>query len=356
MGRELFFNPFDPDLKNRNMLVTGASGGGKSVFVGSLVNALLERDHPVVILDKGGSYDRLALYHGGTRVVGGIDPLQSRDPFYLREFILSVVDPAKFDKLARGRLLRVLKTEAPVAESFARLLDALEPHFPDISLYFEEISLFLLPPRLADPDVQDARFLYVDVENFPKGFVAPLIVWLLEYFRNIEESEKVLVFDECWSFLQNHASWIDGCFRTFRKSGAFPIAISQSLRDFVRTELGDSIVNNSHFRVFFPQTMEERDGVDAFDIGRIKSLRFEKGSYSQCYLKSSDDRYRKILQKSLTPLEYEIMHTDAGMEDKLLTFLDHFGGYFESTRDAVDAFVRLRHDESNFYYRFIDSH
>ena len=348
-GRPVFFDPFHPDLKNRNMLVTGASGGGKSVFVGTLIHHLADK-HPVVILDKGGSYRRLALYHGGTNITDGIDPLRFRDPSYLREFVLSVVDAGKFDKLARARLLKTLKGAAPRAAGFRELLKSLEPGFPDISLHFEEIA-----PYLSESAPMNSNFLYADVDDFPKNFVAPLVVWLLEHFRNIKEAEKVLVFDECWSFLENHAPWIDECFRTFRKTGAFPVAISQSLRDFSRTGIGDSIVNNSHFRVFFPQSLEENDDVDAFDIARIKSLRFEKGSHSQCYLKSSDNNCRKTLENAPTPLEFEIMHTDAGGENKLLNFLDRFGEFFDSDKDAIEAFVRLRHEKNNFFDRLVDA-
>ena len=347
-GRPVFFDPFHPDLKNRNMLVTGASGGGKSVFVGTLIHHLAAK-RPVVILDKGGSYRRLALYHDGENVTKGINPLQFRNPAYLREFILSVADASKFDKLARARLLKTLKEAAPRAAGFRELLKSLEPGFPDVSLHFEEIA-----PYLSESSPVNSNFLYADVDDFPKNFVAPLVVWLLEYFRNIKEPEKVLVFDECWSFLENHAPWIDECFRTFRKTGAFPVAISQSLRDFSRTGIGDSIVNNSRFRVFFPQSLEENDDVDAFDVGRIKSLRFEKGSHSQCYLKSSDNDCRKTLENSLTPLEFEIMHTDAGGEAKLLNFLDRFGEFFDSDKDAIEAFVRLRHEKNNFFDRFIN--
>ena len=349
LGRPIFFNPFDSNLKNKNMLVTGASGGGKSVLVGTLIHHLVDK-HPVVVLDKGGSYKRLALYHDGTHITKGINPLAFPNPAYLREFILSVVDPDKFDKLERARLLNVLKQITPCAANFQELLNSLESRFPNLSLYFEEIAPFLLesPPP-------GSGLLYVDVEDFPKSFVAPLIVWLLEYFGNIEESQKILVFDECWSFLENHAPWIDECFRTFRKTGAFPIAISQSLQDFVRTGLGDSIVNNSHFRIFFPQKLKEGDGVDAFDIERIQNLRFEKGHYSRCYLKSSDNKYRKIMENALTPVEFEIMHTDAGSEEKLLTFLNRFGAFFDSKKDAIDAFVRLRHENNNFTRRFIDA-
>ena len=238
----------------------------------------------------------------------------------------------------------------PPPETSTGCSDSLEPHFPGLSLHFEEIA-----PYILESSPTKTRFLYVDADDSPVNFVAPLVVWLLEYFRQIPRAEKVLVFDECWSFLEDHARWIDGCFRTFRKTGAFPVAISQSLRDFVRTGLGDSILNNSHFRVFFPQTLEEGDDTDPFDIGRIRSLRFEKGNYSQCYLKSSDNRYRKILENPLTPLEYQIMHSDPGGEEKLLNFLDRFGEFFQSRKDGIEAFVRLRHENDHFYRRFIDT-
>ena len=79
--------------------------------------------------------------------------------------------------------------------------------------------------------------------------------------------------------LKDHSSYIDECFRTFRKSGSFPIAISQSIRDFTSTseKLGQSITNNSYFKVYFPQDVEAGDELSEFDTERIKNLNFEKG-------------------------------------------------------------------------------
>ena len=93
-ANEIFFNPFNFDLKNRNMLVTGTVAPEKSVLVNKIVHSLIE-DHPVVILDKGGSFKKLTLYHGGTDLKHGIDPFQFKDP-YLREIILSVIDGSRF--------------------------------------------------------------------------------------------------------------------------------------------------------------------------------------------------------------------------------------------------------------------
>ena len=64
-GGPVYFNPFSNNIKNRNMLVTGLSGGGKSVFVNKVIHHLID-DHPTVILDKGGSFKKLTAYHEGS--------------------------------------------------------------------------------------------------------------------------------------------------------------------------------------------------------------------------------------------------------------------------------------------------
>ena len=336
LGDEIYFNPFKKEIKNKNMLVTGTTGAGKSVFVNKLVNFFI-KDHPTVILDKGGSFKRLTMYHGGEVLESGFNPLQFKDPQYLREIILSIVDLDKFSKLDQGKLLKSIKKALPKSDNFKQMLELLEKDFKGISLYFEDIKDYL-----TDNIIEDKPILYVDVENYPKSIIAPLIIFLLEYFKNLKAGEKILVFDECWSFLKEHAGYIDECFRTFRKSGAFPIAISQSLKDFegLGGDLYSSITNNCYFKVFFPQDIRGSD-LDSFDEENIKSLNFSKGNFSDCYLKSSDNRYRKILRNYLTNLEYELFQTEAG-DTALINFIKKFGEYFNSKAEVIDSFVKLK--------------
>jgi len=338
---EILFNPFSKDIKNRNMLVTGLSGGGKSVFVNKVVHHLID-SHPTVILDKGGSFKRLTTYHGGIELNEGFNPMQFKDPMYLREFILSVVDKDKFDKLNCGKLLGEIKkflAELPEGD-FQSLLDFLSPSFEGIHFYFEDIKDYFNNEKLSDFPI-----LYVDVENYPKNIISPLIIFLLEYFKNIPEKEKILVFDECWSFLVDHADFIDECFRTFRKSGAFPIAISQGLSDFkmLGNELCNSITNNSYFKVFFPQELETSNEISEFDLSNLASLHFEKGSYSDCYLRSTDSRFRKSIRNFLTPLEFELFHTEVGEDDHLMKFLNKNAAFFGSNKEAINAFIGLKY-------------
>jgi type IV secretory pathway VirB4 component len=337
------FNPFNEEFKNKNMLVTGSSGGGKSVFVNKLIHSLID-DHPTVILDKGGSFKKICLYHDGVNLEGGINPMHFKDAVFLREFILSIVDKKRFQKLEKGLLLKRIKIflQAEKEQNFFDLVEFLEKDFEGISLYFEDIKDFI-----TEVDYASKSILYVDIENFPKHQVAPLIIYVLEYFKSLKAKEKILVFDEAWEFLKEHSSYIDESFRTLRKTGAFLIAVSQGITDFKSIgELYNSIINNSFFKVYFPQDYINEPHTSEFDNERIESLSFEKGYYSECYIKTQDNKYRKVLRLYLTPLEKELFHTEAHKSDSLFKFYEDHKEYFETNKDVIDGYVRLHHENS----------
>jgi len=104
-----------------------------------------------------------------------------------------------------------------------------------------------------------------------------------------------------------------------------------------------SITNNSYFKVFFPQEYIEDKDVSEFDNGRISSLQYQKGEYSECYFKTQDGLYKKILRIFLSPLELELFHTDSGQSDNFLKFFKDQRDYFSSNRETIDSFVRLHH-------------
>ena len=338
---EIYFDPFSKEFKNRNMLVTGTTGAGKSVFVNKMAH-FLANDYPIVILDKGGSFKKLCLYHSGYNLSSGINPLQFKCPYFLREFILSVVDQSKFTKLEKGLLLKRIKEflKEKADPTHTKMISYLEQDFKGLSLYFEDIKDFI-----SDEITPMNDFLYVDIENYPKSQIAPLVIYVLEYFKRLPKNQKVLIFDECWQFLKDHGEYIDECFRTFRKTGAFPIAISQGLSDFesLGGDLYSSIINNSYFKVFFPQEYIRNEDITDFDNKRIKSLQYEKGAYSECYLKSTDNKIKKILRIDLNPLEYELFHTEVGRSKNLFKFYEDHREYFSSNKETIESFVRLHH-------------
>lgn len=345
---EIYFDLFLKKFKNRNMLVTGMSGTGKSVFVNKLLMNLAHK-HPTVILDMGGSYKRLSLYHAGTELKEGFNPFHFKDPIYIREIILSVADDTYFNNLQKGKLLARIRNELPNSKNFFELLENLEQEFKGITYLFEEIREYITNEPLTFQ-----KILYVDIENLPKAIISPMIIYILEYFKNIEESEKILVFDECWEYLEDHAHFVSRCFRTFRKTGAFTAAISQGLIDFKgmkesEQKLFTAITNNSYFTVYFPQELNSDLGLSNFDIDRINSLEFEKSIFSECYLKTKDESIRKIIRNYLTPLELEITHTENGEDEPLLNFIENFGSFFKTNAKAIESFVRLKYEDIDNY-------
>ncbi|PIP91060.1 MAG: hypothetical protein COV38_13305 [Bdellovibrionales bacterium CG11_big_fil_rev_8_21_14_0_20_38_13] len=346
-GSELFLDILAKEFPNRNILISGASGFGKSVMVNKLVHPLIPK-HPTVILDMGASFKRLTLYHGGSYLKHGINPMQFRDAEFLREIILSQVDLSKFDKLERGRLLKSLRAilEDNSVVTFRSLLERLEADFKHISLYFEECL-----ESFSDEVIGDVNLLYVDIQDYSQAMVTPVILFALEYYKRIKVSQKILVFDECWEFLTEHASFITKSFRTIRKTGGLAIAISQGLEDFAKIdrELSRAIINNAYFRFFFPQELTPNESVSEFDIERINQLRFVKNVVSECYLVTKNQRFKKILGIYLSSLERELFHTEDGEDQPLMNYLNEKRAYFASNSEAIEAFVRLRYGENNHY-------
>jgi hypothetical protein len=161
-------------------------------------------------------------------------------------------------------------------------------------------------------------------------------------------TQKVLVFDECYSFLKGHEEYLDETFRQIRKSGAMAIAIAQGYKDFSSSnrELYNSFTNNTFFKFFFMQDIVDHPDISEFDNSRVQNLEYRKGEYSECYLKSQDGKYKKVLRIFLTALEYELFHTEVARNDLFYKFYQDNREYFETNSSAIESFVRLHHEEA----------
>lgn len=339
-GDIIYLDPFSKNIPSRNMLVSGTTGAGKSVFVNKIIHHLCE-NHPTVIVDKGGSYKKACLYHEGTVLDIGFNPMQFNDPIYLREIILSVVDSSQFSKLDRGKLLAEIKSLIEYGvDDFWGLIVKLESSFKGLGYYFEDIKDYI-----TDKKIEDSPILYCDLDEYPSNIVSPFIIFILEYFKRIQNIEKILVFDECWAFLKNHRDYIDNCYRTFRKTGAFPVSLAQSLYDFKSDDegLASTLINTSYFRVLFPQELGIHADISHTDKDRVEGLSFVKNKYTQCYLKSSDNKIRKTLTVELTPLEWELFNTEPNHNDQFYSYFADHRKYFSSNKKTIDSYIRMKY-------------
>jgi hypothetical protein len=305
-GESVFINIFNPFAAlNYNGLITGKSGSGKSVIAQKILLDSLSSGVKGLILDKGQSFKKLTLYTGGNIFSEKFNPLQFKNPYYLKAFLMSLIPDSEISIKDQGKLFLLVKEYLNASENlkFNELVSFLGREFKGIENYFTEIEDFITDSHIRITDIT-----YVDTALYPKKIIAPLIIYLIEYFKNIS-GKKIFLFDECWEYLERNAEYIEECFRTFRKHNASAIAITQDIADFLsnNSKVGQVIYNNTNHKFFFYQDTTNTNLISDEDCLRIQSLRSVHGSHSEFFYK--DDTIRKTARFYATPLEYELFTT-----------------------------------------------
>lgn len=72
-----------PFIDNYNFFLVGPSGSGKSFFINYMVRTYIERNHHIVMVDVGHSYELLCSYLGGTYLTFTEDNPISFNPFFI---------------------------------------------------------------------------------------------------------------------------------------------------------------------------------------------------------------------------------------------------------------------------------
>lgn len=306
-GNSVNFNLFDDSSLNFNLLISGQSGSGKSMIAQKILMDQISNNSSAIVLDLGNSFKKSVGFLRGESLSLSFNPMQFKSPHYLKELIVSVIPESELTSKLEGKIFSLVQENIEKTDSFKELILIISNQIPDIHLYFSEMWEFF------DDEVRTlSKLTYVDTSLYPDKIKAPLIIYLIECFKNLE-GKRIFIFDEVWSFLTKNADYIAECFRTFRKHGASAIAISQGIEDFIQTPLGLAIAQNSFTKFYFSQVSDCRNFLDEFDQNKIKSLITKKGNHSEFYIKT--ETIRKIVQFYPSYLEYEVFTSN--YEDNL---------------------------------------
>lgn len=334
-GEEVFVDIFHPTGLSFNVLITGTTGQGKSMLANKLLCQQLQEGAKAVVLDLGNSFHKNALYHGGTVLSQKINPLQFRNPAYLKEFILAAIDE-KLGRKKEGKLYSCIEEAlaSTLVNSFEELLQFLEKDFAGISFYFAELLQFFTA------ETQPlSSFTYCDFGIYPEAMKAPLIIYLIELFKSLE-GRKIFIFDECWHLLERNATYIEECFRTFRKHNASAVAISQTLDDFAESKIGRVIINTSYTKFLFRQEIRESEFIDANTKRLLETMQSRKGQYSEFLYKSEVGL--KPLRYVPTALEYELYTSDPADTESFKTYMEEKGKVLPF-RKAIENYTHIKH-------------
>jgi conjugal transfer ATP-binding protein TraC len=348
-GGLVSFDPFSPTLTNFNQVISGGSGAGKSYLTNLLVAQLMKEDPKVFIVDIGGSYKKVTENLGGQYVPIGADSSLSLNPFDLTEksiegidqkikFMTSLVELMTKEDGASG----VGKLERSEIEHSIKevLAEALEPR---LSLLREKLLSNPEPSiqkmgKILGPWVGDAPFgKFVDrksnlhigkkivcfdlkgMEAQPDLQAVCLFLITDLIWREVQRDRtnpKFVVFDECWSLLENDAGarFLGEVFRTFRKYRASAIAISQTMDDFANSKVASAILPNASVKWLLKQTGGNLPSLQKIlrfndrEIRLVESVTSKKGFFSEAFLIAGDDKQVVTIESS--PLEYWLATTD----------------------------------------------
>ncbi len=334
-GSEVKFGLFNDSSLSFNALFTGVPGSGKSMMAQKVLVEEMNLGAKAIVLDLGNSFRKLSLSYGANIFSERFNPLQFRDPHYLKEFVISVIPEKELSSKLEGKIFQVIESNLHHTCSFKELVSILEEEIPEISLYFAELWDFF-----TDEVMEIKDLTYVDTSIFPDKIKAPLIIYLLEYFKHIK-GRKIFVMDEVWSFLEKNASYVAECFRTFRKHEAAAIALSQTLSEFCHSELGRLIVEICHYKFIFAQNpSKEIPGLDSFDYERIRSVKSKKRYYSEFYLRT--DIFRKVLRYYASDIEYVMFTSEKKENDEIEKFIQIYNPFFDYL-NCIERFVDFKY-------------
>ena len=309
-----FFGPMERGIiTNRNFMVVGPSGSGKSFTMNNMVYYLLSHGVHISLVDVGGSYKRLCAMMGGRYITYEPDNPIEFNPFYSAD-----LDPDEETKDALANLLMALwkKDGEPATKAeevtianivheyygamrrerqsgkdpftcFDSFYEFTRDSYPAI---FEQNMgsvkefdlnnfLYVLRPFHADNqygyllnsrrniDLMELPFVVYELDNIkdhPVLFPITTIMIMNTYVRKLFSVKgvlKMLIIEEAWKALakENFAQFLKWCSKTVRKHYGSLGVVTQEIDDLVGNAIvKDAIINNSPIKFLLDQHNYEK--------------------------------------------------------------------------------------------------
>lgn len=274
-------------IVNRNRLIFGPSGTGKSFLVNHIVSQYYEQGHHIIIMDIGNSYKKLCQLVGGEYLEYELQNPLRFNPFDFEEYSLdkkeflvallmflwkgSDTKPSREEKNVLSKYLddyiQFTKDNKNIRACFNTFYEYLqEKEIEGGQLFFNKISFlfstvdfykggdygFILNAE-EKKDFLNTRFIVFELDNIKDHpILFPLIIMLLiettmDKIRNLPGIRKSIFIDECWKPLSQGemVGFIKYLYKTIRKFyGEIAIA-TQDVEDIINTDAGPAMINNT---------------------------------------------------------------------------------------------------------------
>ncbi|MDZ4676305.1 MAG: DUF87 domain-containing protein [Oligoflexia bacterium] len=334
---------WDSSLNSYNAVISGTSGSGKSFLSNVILKRLSDHgDISTFIIDIGASYKRLTELQGGQYFTfdlngkNSFNPLGQvtlRDPSSVEaavDIISAIIGDPKHGiaKYERNILLQevselLVKDEGPLTLSLLR-----NAWLHSESAFLKNASTILYGwtedrayGRLLDNTNSlnaDSNWVCFDLRGLndhvelQRVLMLAIVKRLWEVVR-YKEGKKILLLDEVWALIQNHAGFIGEAFRTFRKHNASAIAVTQSIEDIATETLTSAVLNNTPTKIILkqslrPERLQALLSLNKRELEIVGSLKSIKGRYSEFFMINGDKR--RFLRLEPTAEDYWLATTN----------------------------------------------
>lgn len=353
-GEIVSVDPFEGETP-RHGIVIGSTGSGKSFSMNYLVLSLYALDprNRFVIVDVGGSYKRLCEVLGGSYFAVRLSEEFAINPFPPKEAVLDGKGGYDPDLIGYLMLLVEKMLDGKSSQNRKRILeeaikalysqDYPEPLLGDLRSVLEKFSGEAADRVEAQAMARSLRFytdgIYGKLLNSPgavKPFEGRMTVFDLAGLKEHKALQSILVFligfglagklkntscrkivilDEGWEFFNDPAAseLISRLYRTARKFNGLIVSVSQSPRDFIKSQSATAMLANSYWKAFLRLDMGHETlqafGLNSRQVEAVKGLEMKKRSYSEMLLCFGENS--RVLRLEPTPLEYWIATTNA---------------------------------------------
>lgn len=291
-------------MTNRNKIIIGPSGSGKSFFTNHLLHGYLLQGAHAVVVDMGNSYAGLCELLGGTYFTYTPTTPIAFNPFYVSG------SPDSEKKESIKTLLVALwkkEDESFVRSEYVALSQALQLYYQkDISFrcfdsFYEfirdEFVLMIQKEGIQGKDFDTLNFLYVlrpyyhggefdhllnakenmdllhsrfivfeidTIKDHPILFPVVTII-IMELFmakmRGLPGVRKIILIEEAWKAIAKAgmADYVKYLFKTVRKYYGEAIVVTQDLDDILSSDIiRQTIVNNADMKILLDQRKYEQ--------------------------------------------------------------------------------------------------
>lgn len=323
------------DHQNANAVVVGASGRGKSAFVGTLTQALLNCPNTRVIkVDVGGSHSKECSLFGGTEHKIALDRPSGINPFSViknsenNEAIRSVLNNFLSVLVLEENETNLPKTTRVEIDQLLKNFIASKPMNPSLDSFYQSMNSFSRERLLSrwckggifakafEPnlDQTESRLSYynfseifqaADPDFAQAGMAAVLARFNLEMQLH-RDKRIILICDETPFFIQKCFEFFKFSTANVRKFGASVILIVQMSRDLIAKN-DPGIIENSFHRILLSVDGDSNDYQSRFklrpdQIQAIQSLQTKPREFSELYYQFGDQGFKGRLK--LTAEEY----------------------------------------------------